>query len=78
MVRKLSEDGLPYHEPPYTEAEEAEMYARMNRPPVAFTRPGSVQASQADAPPGVTAAQPPQPTETSAPAARSANELGSD
>ena len=39
MVRKISDQGGVYHEPPYTEAEQMEMYRRMNGV-VAFTRPG--------------------------------------
>ena len=39
MVRKISDQGTVYHEPPYTEAEQMEMYRRMNGV-VAFTRPG--------------------------------------
>ena len=40
MVRKISDQGTVYHEPPYTEAEQMEMYRRMNGV-VAFTRPCS-------------------------------------
>ena len=38
MVRKISDQGTVYHEPPYTEAEQMELYRRMNGV-VAFTRP---------------------------------------
>ena len=39
MVVKYDVYGSPYGEPPYTEAEQMEMYRRMNGV-VAFTRPG--------------------------------------
>ena len=39
MVTKYDIHGYPYGEPPYTEAEQMEMYRRMNGV-VAFTRPG--------------------------------------
>ena len=36
MVRKLCDDGVHYyHEPPYTEAEEDELYRRMDAGPFA-------------------------------------------
>ena len=38
MVRKLTDQGTGYHEPPYTAAEEADLYRRMGGV-VAFTRP---------------------------------------
>ena len=38
MVRKISDQGTVYHEPPYTEAEQMELYRCMNGV-VAFTRP---------------------------------------
>jgi hypothetical protein len=38
MVMKYDVNGFPYGEPPYTEAEQMEMYRRMNGV-VAFTRP---------------------------------------
>ena len=38
MVRKLTDQGTLYHEPPYTAAEEADLYRRMGCV-VAFTRP---------------------------------------
>ena len=39
MVIKYDKYGNAYGEPPYTEAEQADMYRRMNGV-VAFTRPG--------------------------------------
>lgn len=39
MVRKLSPRGHYYHEPPYTEEENAEFMRRASRAPVAFTTP---------------------------------------
>ena len=39
MVTKYDINGFPYGEPPYTEAEQMEMYRCMNGV-VAFTRPG--------------------------------------
>jgi hypothetical protein len=38
MVKKYDKHGNAYHEPPYTEEEQMEMYRRMDRF-VAFTRP---------------------------------------
>jgi hypothetical protein len=29
MVKKCTKDGVVYHEPPYTEAEQLELYRRM-------------------------------------------------
>lgn len=34
MVRKFTEEGIPYREPPFTPEEEAELQARVNHPPV--------------------------------------------
>jgi hypothetical protein len=42
MVRKLTKDGFAYHEPPYTQEEEDELYRRMGGGIVAFTRPSPV------------------------------------
>lgn len=38
MVLKYSEDGYPYHEPPYTWMELRELEGRANAPPVAVYR----------------------------------------
>jgi hypothetical protein len=38
MVLKYSEDGYPYHEPPYTWNELRELEGRFNAPPVAVYR----------------------------------------
>jgi hypothetical protein len=43
MVRKYDDYGSPYHEPPYTAAEEHELYRQMAGV-VAFTRPFSGKA----------------------------------
>jgi hypothetical protein len=37
MVRKITEDGYEYGEPPYTAQEEADMQRRMEKGPVTFT-----------------------------------------
>jgi hypothetical protein len=55
MVRRFTEAGTPYHEPPYTEEECQDMERRWARGPVAFTRPGA-------APPPAATTQP-QPVE---------------
>lgn len=48
MVRKINEDGYVYHEPPYTEAEQMEMYRAMSlRPGATITRPNGQPAPQA-------------------------------
>ena len=36
MVKKTAENGTFYHEPPYTEEEELELYARINHGPFTF------------------------------------------
>jgi hypothetical protein len=38
MVRKMAENGSFYHEPPYTEEEELEIYRRMNAGPFKVLR----------------------------------------
>lgn len=40
MVRVQNPDGSAFHEPPYTEEEEADLYRRANAGPMTFTRPG--------------------------------------
>jgi hypothetical protein len=64
MVRKISDSGVPYHEPPYTPEEIDDMYRRMDNGPIAFTRPGP--------PPGPAwkPAEPAQPQEEQRPAAK--------
>lgn len=47
MVRKLSPLGHYYHEPPYTDEENAEFMRRAARPPVAF----AIRRAPAAAPP---------------------------
>ena len=55
MVRKMSDTGGYYHEPPYTEAEEDELYRRMDAGPFArIVRPAST------VPPHPQAARPPR------------------
>ena len=39
MVRRVSEDGLVWHEPPYTDAERYAFYKAIENGPVAFSRP---------------------------------------
>ena len=48
MVRKTAENGLFYHEPPYTEEEELDFYARINHGPFTFLhgRPPSAERSK--------------------------------
>jgi hypothetical protein len=46
MVQKFTKDGHPYREPPYTPEEEADLYERMSRPPVAIAW-GSRRAQKA-------------------------------
>jgi hypothetical protein len=41
MVRKMAENGSYYHEPPYTEEEELEIYRRMNAGPFKVLRADS-------------------------------------
>ena len=36
MVRKMTDNGGEYHEPPYTEEEEAEFYRRFGGGPVSL------------------------------------------
>ena len=55
MVRKYDRHGNPYHEPPYTAAEEMELYRRMSGV-VAYTRvvkavPAVSEKSEAEVPP---------------------------
>ena len=55
MVRKYDRHGSPYHEPPYTAAEEMELYRRMSGV-VAYTRvvkvvPALSEKSEAEVPP---------------------------
>lgn len=38
MVRKVSPDGVAYHEPPYTKKEEDDFYRRMGNPPITVVR----------------------------------------
>ncbi len=52
MVRKISDKGGIYEEPPYTEAEEAELYRRMD---------GCVGVLKSDHRPPVAPASAPQP-----------------
>jgi hypothetical protein len=44
MVRRRTEKGGFYDEPPYTPDEEAEFYRRFGGGPVTFTRPSSTVA----------------------------------
>jgi hypothetical protein len=39
VVKKVFPSGTVLHEPPYTEAEEAEFYSRVGRGPVTVARP---------------------------------------
>jgi hypothetical protein len=58
MVTKWSKDGqYCWGEPPYTKAEEAEMYRRMDGGPVAFTR---LSGWKPPPPPPQSAAVPPR------------------
>ena len=36
MVRKVAENGTFYHEPPYTEEEELDLYRRLDHGPFTF------------------------------------------
>jgi hypothetical protein len=52
MVTKWTKDGKHcWGKPPYTKAEEAELYRRMSGGPVAFTRPSWKSAAQTQVPP---------------------------
>ena len=44
MVRKTAENGTFYHEPPYTEEEELEIYRRMNAGPFTILHPSPAAA----------------------------------
>jgi hypothetical protein len=44
MVLKYTPNGIAYHEPPYTEAEEADFYRRVGGGPVSVVRPATVVA----------------------------------
>lgn len=39
MVRKISDDGLVYHEPPYTKEEQADFYGRIGNGAVTVVHP---------------------------------------
>ena len=43
MVVKVFPSGTVLHEPPYTQAEEDEFYARVGRGPVTVARPAGVR-----------------------------------
>ena len=45
MVRKVAENGSFYHEPPYTEEEELEIYRRMNAGPFKILHPSRPPAA---------------------------------
>jgi hypothetical protein len=60
MVLKYSEDGYPYHEPPYTWMELRELEGRANAPPVAIYK-----GKPTDPPPPPSAG--PQQPESAAP-----------
>jgi hypothetical protein len=47
MVRVRADNGLYFHEPPYTEEEEAEFYRRTGNGPVAILRPAPPKPSAA-------------------------------
>jgi hypothetical protein len=58
MVERWTKSGkYSWHEPPYTKAEEAEIYRRMDNGPVAFTRLSGFAKPQQ--PPQQSAATPP-------------------
>ena len=42
----ITKDGTPYHEPPYTKAEEDQFYRRVGNGIVAFTRPSGMKPPQ--------------------------------
>lgn len=46
MVRKISDKGGVYHEPPYTEEEELELYRRMDAGPFARIIPAPASTPQ--------------------------------
>ena len=47
MVKVVLPSGLIHHEPPYTDAEVADLYRRMSNI-VSFTRPGGQRAAAAE------------------------------
>ena len=47
MVKRYSDDGRSsWHEPPYTKAEEADLYRRINSAPIAVLHPARAKANQ--------------------------------
>lgn len=59
MVRKVDKFGTVYHEPPYTKAEEMEIYRR-SAGVRAFTRPVGPKTAPASPPPAEGEAEGPQ------------------